>query len=120
MQHSNPSFRLMIPDLPQRGDPFSHPSGSSASLADVLVGPLSTRKEPAGLLRSELPPARFSWSTVLLPHAPILASACVHPLCAHPATGGSRKRSVPVRVHSVSKELWFAKTCCQAPGPTRC
>jgi hypothetical protein len=32
-----------------------------------------------------------------------LASACVHQLCAHPATGGTRKLSVPGRVHSIPK-----------------
>ena len=40
-----------------------------------------------------LPPARFFWSTVLLPRALALASARVHQLGAHPATGGTRKLS---------------------------
>jgi hypothetical protein len=88
----------------RRGDPFSHPSGSSAWGADVLAEPYF---EPKGAgrdcSRPRLPPARFSWSAVLLPQAPALASACVHRPCAHPATGGTRKRSVPGRVHSVSK-----------------
>ena len=45
------------------------------------------------MLLSFLPPARFFWSTVLLPHALLLASARVHPLCAHPARGGTIKGS---------------------------
>src|SRR5438874_1039530 len=45
-----------------------------------------------------LPPARFSWSTVLLPHVRVLTSLCVHRLCAHPAAGGARKPSVPGRL----------------------
>src|SRR5437879_5433878 len=67
------------------------------------LNPISNRKERTGLLLPLLPPARFSWSTVLLPHALILASACVHQLGAHPATGGTRKLSVPGRVHSIPK-----------------
>ena len=91
----------------RRGDPFSQPSGSSAFWADVLADP---HFEPKGADRTSpalLPPARFFWSTILLPHALVLASACVHQLCAHPATGGTRKLSVPGRVHSDAKELWF-------------
>src|SRR5207302_1903063 len=65
--------------------------------------PISNRKERTGLLLPLLPPARFSWSTVLLPHALILASACVHQLGAHPATGGTRKLSAPGPVHSIPK-----------------
>jgi len=62
------------------------------------------RKEQAGLLQTWLPPARFSWSTVLLPHAPVFASAYVHQLCAHPPrVRRTRKLSVPGRVHSISK-----------------
>jgi hypothetical protein len=33
----------------------------------------------------------------------VLASACMHQLGAHPATGGTRKLSVPGRVHSRPK-----------------
>jgi len=32
---------------------------------------------------------------------------------AHPATGGTRKLSVPGRVHSHSQELWFRRGCGQ-------
>src|SRR4051794_38001751 len=62
---------------------------------------LSNRKERTGRLLLELPPARFCWSTLPLPRALALASACVHPRCAHPTSGGTRKLSVPGRVHSV-------------------
>jgi hypothetical protein len=74
------------------------------------LNPISNRKERTGLLQPWLPPARFSWSTVLLPHALILASACGHQLGAHPAKGGTRKLSVPGRVHSVSKSCGSQET----------
>jgi hypothetical protein len=71
----------------------------------MFLIPISNRKERAGSCsRSRLPPARFCWSPVFYhcrrpsgkpqwhwPQRPIL----VHP--------GSRKLSVPVRVHSVPK-----------------
>src|SRR5437016_4099583 len=66
-----------------RDDPFSQPSGSSAFWAYVLA---ESNFEPKGADRTSpalLPPARFSWSTVLLPHGLVLASACVHQPCAH-------------------------------------
>lgn len=63
----------------------------------------SNRKQRGFGYPSPLPPARFSWSTVLLPHALVLASACGHPRGAHPAQGGTRKPSVPGRVHSMAK-----------------
>ena len=114
--HSSPN-RLRRPDpnlgfhcvnrifagLARRGDPFSQPSGSSAFWADVLAAPHFEPKGADGTSPARLPPARFSWSAVLLPHAPVLASVCVHQRCAHPATGGTRKCSVPGRVHSVPK-----------------
>jgi hypothetical protein len=95
--------------LAPRGDPFSQPSGSSAGWADVWLNPISNRKERTGFAPALLPPARFSWSTILLPHAPVLASACVHQLGAHPATGGTRKLSVPGRVHSMPKSCGSQK-----------
>jgi len=46
----------------RRGDPFSHPSGSSAF--EAMPWPLfSNRKEQGWIASSSwLPPARFSWS----------------------------------------------------------
>jgi hypothetical protein len=64
----------------------------------------------SGMVPALAPSGSVSWSTVLLPHAPILASACVHQFCAHPACGGTRKLSVPGRVHSVLKESWFVNS----------
>jgi len=86
----------------QRGDPFSQPSGSSAFLADALAGLIRTERSGPDV-SCPAPSGSFSWSTVLLPHVLVLASACVHQLCAHPATGGTRKLSVPGRVHSIPK-----------------
>ena len=91
--------------------PVSHCSTEAIRSVTHLVLALANEDwhlkfEPKGADRTSparLPPARFSWSAVLLPQAPALASACVHRPCAHPATGGTRKRSVPGRVHSVSK-----------------
>jgi hypothetical protein len=99
--------------LARRGDPFSQPSGSSAFAADVLAEPHFEPKGADGTSPARLLPARFSWSAVLLPHAPVLASVCVHQRCAHPATGGTRKRSVPGRVHSIPKSGGFP----EAPPP---
>jgi len=86
--------------LARRGDPFSQPSGSSAFLADALVSPEFEPKGADGIAPALLPPARFSWSTILLPHALVLASACVHqrcaqtgdwnPRCAHQTSGMRR------------------------------
>jgi len=100
--------------LARRGDPFSQPSGSSAFWADVLAEPHFEPKGAGGTSPARLPPARFSWSTVLLPHASVLASVCVHQRCAHPATGGTRKRSVPGRVHSIPKSSGFPEA--RPPG----
>ena len=100
--------------LARRGDPFSQPSGSSAFWADVLAEPHFEPKGAGGTSPARLPPARFSWSTVLLPHVSVLASVCVHQRCAHPATGGTRKRSVPGRVHSIPKSSGFPEA--RPPG----
>jgi len=79
---SNPSFLLADSDLLRGGDPFSHPSGSSA------------------------PAFEFPFLKVLFSELfdPVADHWIRHPI----PIPGSRKRSVPVRVHSVSKELWFA------------
>jgi len=52
----------------RRGDSFSQPAGSSARRAGALPALISNRKERTGSLRPGLPPARFSWSTIQLPH----------------------------------------------------
>jgi hypothetical protein len=68
-----PAFSFVsIPYLPRRptdrrGDPFSHPSGSSALRRPI---PLDLNFEPKGAgrdcSRSRLPPARFSWSVLTI------------------------------------------------------
>jgi hypothetical protein len=40
-----------------------------------------------------------------------------HQSCAHPAVGETRKRSVPCRVHSLSKELWFVGNSLPTSNP---
>ena len=89
--------------LARRGDPFSQPSGSSAFLADASGGLIRTERSgpdvscpaPSGSVFLGQPfyyHTRWFWQ-----------ARGVHQLCAHPATGGTRKLSVPGRVHSIPK-----------------
>lgn len=66
---------------------------------------------------AQLPPARFCWSTVVLSRVLALASARAHPPSAHPAFGGTRKPSVPGRVHSVPKSYGSQATSLLAVQP---
>ena len=73
-------------------------SGSMPGLNNIL----SNRKERTGPLL----PGSLRLGFVGQPfyyHARSFWQARVHQPCAHPATGGTRKLSVPGRVHSVSK-----------------
>ena len=76
----------------QQSDPFSQPSGSSAT------------DEAALCLGSFLYiTASSSFFSVFLPIE-------LRPSC----SSRTRKRSVPVRVHSLCKEMWFVGACQQA------
>ena len=111
----------------RRGDPFSHPSGSSAWQQVRAIHPHLNRK---GGRKGHTPPARFcrhrpNIQSARLGQAPCSSGLYVHVVDAllSPAAfapeplgsskprptrfGESRKRSVPLRVHSHSKELWF-------------
>ena len=63
------------------------------------------RTERAGwaCAQSRLPPVRFSWSSVFYSAAPILASCGGTGFAPNPGLAGSRKLSVPGRVHSIPK-----------------
>ena len=118
-----PAFSFVsIPYLPRRpterrGDPFSHPSGSSALRRPIS---LDLNFEPKGAgrdcSRSRLPPARFSWSPVFYSCRPILGKPQSHwPRAQSRRVPGSRKLSVPGRVHSVPKSCGSQAALC-APG----
>jgi hypothetical protein len=76
----------------------------------MLARPISNRKKPARIdswLR--LLPARF-WSNIsLTKRARLDKRVGPHPRGAHPALGGTRKLSVPGRVHSVAESFGFRK-----------
>ena len=85
------------------GDPFSHPSGSSASVRPMFRSPTF---EPKGAgrdyARSRLPPARFSRSPVFYHWHCLCSKPPWHwPRAQSRFSPGSRKPSVPGRVHSV-------------------
>ena len=61
----------MVPDRSEscsRGDPFSHPSGSSVFLERCLQPQFRTERSRPDV--SDLPPARFSWSSFFTRAAP--------------------------------------------------
>ena len=62
---------------------------------------LSNRKEQTGFLPPGSLRLGFVGQPFFYPRVPALASARVHHPCAHPTLGGTRKPSVPGRVHSV-------------------
>src|SRR5437868_14857953 len=72
--------------FPIEDDPFSHPSGSSVILEKALL-------------------CLFLYYKLLCLFFVFLAID----LSAHPTTGGTRKSSVPVRVHSVYKICGFVR-----------
>jgi hypothetical protein len=84
---------LLDGPLLHRGDPFSHPSGSSAA-------------DEKAFLFFLLFLYIKSFFVFIFDSFP----------CAHPASGGTRKPSVPVRVHSVRESFGFADSRCQAPA----
>ena len=90
---SSLSFHRLIPD-PLRGDPFSHPSGSSAAARLV---PFSNRKEPAGC-PGLVPSGPVSWATFAYARRSLLSSRSRAPTS---KILEARKYSVPGRVHSV-------------------
>ena len=83
--------RLLDEPLLHRGDPFSHPSGSSAvdKNSSVLSFLYIKNFFVFVFLAIDLRPSRFS---------------------------GTRKPSVPVRVHSVRESFGFTDSRCQAPA----
>ena len=117
-----PAFSFVsIPYLPlrptgRRGDPFSHPSGSSALRRPIS---LDLNFEPKGADRTSparLPPARFSWSPVFYSCRPILGKPQSHwPRAQSRRVPESRKLSVPGRVHSAPKRCGSRAALC-APG----
>jgi hypothetical protein len=86
-------------------DPFSHPSGSSAWRAGVPIQ-FSNRKERTGLLSPWLPPARFFLVncsiTTRVRFGKRVRSPTLRP---SPDSRGTRKLSVPGRVHSVPERF---------------
>jgi len=92
-----------------RDDPFSQPSGSSAFWADVLA---ESNFEPKGADRTSpalLPPARFSWSTVLLPHALVLGKRVRSPTL-RPSRHRRDQKTFSAGPRSFnSKVLWFPR-----------
>ena len=108
------SGRLSAGHCLRRGDPFSHPSGSSARWQVRAIHPTLNRKELGGNAQSQFPPARLFCSTVRIALGAVLVKSdpatmnCFHLSPARPTRGcESRKRSVPLRVHSVFKRSGF-------------
>ena len=117
------SGRLSAVFCSRRGDPFSHPSGSSAwRQVRAIHPPLNRKGGPAAT-----PLRLVSCAPSAYPLRPGSASAsediffrcmiCFHlPAWCPSGFCGTRKRSVPGRVHSVGKSFGFAGSCCQAPA----
>jgi hypothetical protein len=102
----SPSFRWFdsrpfLSSLATGGDPFSHPSGSSA------VEPYLNRREPMPC-GSGLSPARFVGTFRLLQRVP-QSKPRLGVLRPIPVVPGSRKLSVPGRVHSVQRVYGFLR-----------
>ena len=100
--NSSLRFRRLIPD-PVRGDPFSHPSGSSAWVE--LDYQLRTERNQQVAL-AWFPPARFLGHPFLRPAAHSCQAAHRAPTA---GTAAARKRSVPGRVHSVYKNFGWSR-----------
>ena len=92
---------LFHTDCESIGDSFSHPSGSSVSVAPLTrdQSPIRTERNRQVAL-AWFPPA-LSWAPFSYSLRPLLSNRIPHT----PNTDSSisRKHSVPVRVHSVSK-----------------
>ena len=87
------AFRVKSQKSQSRNSEFPHASASPLLFFQAHTFANFEPKGPNRTSPALLPPARFFWSTVLLPRALALASARVHQLGAHPATGGTRKLS---------------------------
>jgi hypothetical protein len=141
--HSNPSFqsfdsgRFSAGHCLRRGDPFSHPSGSSAWRQVRALHPHLNRK---GGRKRHTPPARCfcrhrpntrcvrtSRGALIAPfllfkcmtcfHLPTPGCRAIHFSRLRPSRfSGTRKRSVPVRVHSVPKSFGFTSHACAWPA----
>jgi len=97
-------FRICVGGaLPAERDPFSHPSGSSAWMKPMF---LNLNFEPKGAAPDDSWFPAPSGSVFLVhrsftPAAPNWQAAVRTGLAPNPGNPGSRKRSVPVRVHSI-------------------
>ena len=97
---------LSLASLAHRGDTFSHPSGSSAWLRPISLTSISNRKEwGRDCSRSPTPSGSvFLVHCLFITATPLLASRSDTGLAPNPGSPrGSRKRSVPGRVHSIPK-----------------
>jgi len=99
----------------RRGDSFSHPSGSSAAGPVSRFAQFRTERSGPDGSGSQLPPARFCWATHLYSRSPRLASRGRAGPAPNPGLPGSRKRSVPDRVHSMPKSSGSPKAS-RLPG----
>jgi hypothetical protein len=91
----------------QRGDPFSQPSGSSACWADVLTASTFEPKGADQIAPALLPPARFSWSGMLLPDALVFDKRAGSP-ARRPSRHRRDQKTFSAGPRSFNtKELWF-------------
>jgi len=102
-----------------RGDPFSHPSGSSALepiLLDPIFGPKGAGRDRSW---SRLPPARFSGSSFFYSRGPVFGKPRSHGLCAQGRLSRPPENLQCRAVFIQFKRVLVPREPCGFRGPTR-